>query len=1256
MRPLSSCRWLAVAAAGLLCGLCAYPASAQTNRVIDATRTMEQLQKVLEMYFDEYGTYPPVSSMAYEYESPTNQTAWFRQVFLPQHDDPWQPDFFADCDARQKVSGWSLHSKYGLVAHLYERDRGQRHWYDQDTNRDVAAKNNWHYLIDDIGPDSGADCGYGSPPGLAESAPFTNCVDTLIDPWGREYWYTCNVPYTNYVLRSSGPDGMSSTGDDLRVTGSRDKHLPQYCEQACQLALIALSNAIVKIDDSMESKGLIYPDWDLLPSTGTDVIDLAQQIEGFVPGGLEEAALAARPGWITRFDDGSTESRVAYLAINCSGMLDANYVGGSPRSNGNSPSEIDIRGLPEIRDSDLFVEHRSYDHIRYESLQELASLQSGLGLVPDHQPSSFMTHSYCPAGCLVGTNVFTNQVHIGGDVDSLMANQSAITQALVQTGIDANDAAFVFTNLLDYVDTDSIPRNLGDAYTESVPMINEIVVTGRMQMVSGMATCRTDVTVEWWYPFVKPSTNAFYIHTQIIGTITNKSSTNWVSFSGEGVFDTGYNPGVNIRRFDTVDFMTRADIVATPGDTLRVTMNIRAQVTLNASQPSVDNMVDAVPFPTNTWFSISCDNIIAPDSGYTSYSMGYDCCDPRYNWDLTNNMFWRDSATAPTPGPTLGTTNTWTIRYLDRAKQRPDLGMNTDPDMYVSDAGALTSVGELGNLLRGTPGRFENPANFFWRTIRLFNTTNPPVGQDSRLDKVFDYLTVNMNQTTRRGLVNLNTTNSDVLAALLLNTPMSFGAGVNSISTEEISNLVNAIVRTNMTLHSFFTNRSDLGRMDFRSLLPGRTDIELEALISNTAQLLGMRQNLFTIVVAGSVFAPYPGIAGQRAGPGMSLACQRAVAVVWRDPFPDENGKHRHEILFFKWLNDPTDYAFAVETADRIAFDLAEAVADDVLRQGLIRDGPADCRFYTLGEPPTFTNRAARYVWYYMEGSNLVRRTMPLAAMGGYPFGWASYSTAVVASNVTSLSFHTSDGLTHTTNLPEWVEVQIEIAGNGKATRRVPLGNNRLDLANRQASTAYWLDIAATPNGTVEGSSGWYDAGTSLVITGAPHASYMFLDWRGDVYDWHNPLRLTMDRAFHVEPNFGTLFTSNGTSKAWIQRYYGPVRDYDSLDAVDDDSDGHQNWQEYIVGTDPLDPRSLFRIVEQGSVGQSNFVKFTGTTNSGVLTDFSMRRMTNLLSSGEVLSTTVRRIDAENGTNTFWDITPPAGVPVFYRPFATNGL
>jgi len=164
-----------------------------------ATADIQNIQNALNEYMAEYGTYPPVQSTAYVYENAGLQSDVFKRA-KKGADDP--------------LSDTDLGYAYGLVAHLYKRDRGSQEIpYDADTARDVAAKDRWANYLKDISISAGAQAKVNTDYGSTQY--YTNSVMTIVDPWSREYQYRSTPPYLSYRLWSLGADGQGGTADDI---------------------------------------------------------------------------------------------------------------------------------------------------------------------------------------------------------------------------------------------------------------------------------------------------------------------------------------------------------------------------------------------------------------------------------------------------------------------------------------------------------------------------------------------------------------------------------------------------------------------------------------------------------------------------------------------------------------------------------------------------------------------------------------------------------------------------------------------------------------------------------------------------------------------------------------------------------------------------------------------------------------------------------------------------------------------------------
>ena len=320
-----------------------------------------------------------------------------------------------------------------------------------------------------------------------------------------------------------------------------------HAVRAEQLIQTAMVRSVGDINGEMV--GQVYPDWrqrnqnygeGLLPS-GDPVTDamcshsgnvepvpdiLAGEAMRSIPHALLDHAAAMSPDWI---EDGITNGRIAYVVINASGLLDANYVGGTNRVWSKHPNEIDISSLPEVISAPTFYADRRTD-VRYETIPELGKLNTGVGdpisnlvvfsfdvakdqffVDTGNQPTEVDTNR--PPRDLgrrtavlrdkFYINSITNyQAYYNPGVYTAYKNSQALygenfigeywqhmRDMLEVAGLERPDD--VSWNLINYLDPDRVPQGAEDypwRHTEggeAIPLINEIVLQ-EVDMPGGM--------------------------------------------------------------------------------------------------------------------------------------------------------------------------------------------------------------------------------------------------------------------------------------------------------------------------------------------------------------------------------------------------------------------------------------------------------------------------------------------------------------------------------------------------------------------------------------------------------------------------------------------------------------------------------------------------------------------------------------------------------------------------------------------------
>ena len=336
----------------------------------------------------------------------------------------------------------------------------------------------------------------------------------------------------------------------------------RHAVQARQLLYAGLAQAIADLNTNVGDN--CYPPWtngvitvgnrhtacnmdvmqsiDYLRNQTNDVCAarvLSAEALKYIPRSLWHAVQTVTPEALSFSVNGSPVGRYAYVAVNVSGLLDANQICTTSRWVGADAGEIQIaNGLPfDVTNAAGFAIDRTTDQ-RYESTSDLAQWNSG---VNSNTLSNFETYSYSPTPELQPDRV-TPKVYIGFDptipgtaVQQLQAQQTAISNAFYQcltnsTPIPATNTAtsaqWAYESLIDYVSTDPVPDGCDRAFaniqaelarpaSKNAPMIESVSLAMTYNWVYLSATTFSYSVsympvVSCARPFVGPSPLATY--------------------------------------------------------------------------------------------------------------------------------------------------------------------------------------------------------------------------------------------------------------------------------------------------------------------------------------------------------------------------------------------------------------------------------------------------------------------------------------------------------------------------------------------------------------------------------------------------------------------------------------------------------------------------------------------------------------------------------------------------------------------------
>lgn len=595
-----------------------------------------------------------------------------------------------------------------------------------------------------------------------------------------------------------------------------------------------------------------------------------------------------RSEWIRLRPVDGMGGHVSYLVMNVSDLLDVNYVGGAVRGGGTNVSEMVLTSFMSSAEVERLVEAREdltnstvnvYPY--FESLAEFRTLQPDL---PDDLFVEFSRYLPDPDR--------EEALYMGTTVDEIEAREADIKRAIrLELLTDPNERPrpdtlnHIFNSLLDYVDEDSEPRDLEGPNTEAVPMLNEIALVQTPPPRMSDAQFQAGLNVETWYPFTRPNPNGHRFRVEYDYTasvmVTETDATNVFSVATNVVSSSFPSSVSGGNRFRTAPTTIRLPISINVTNDPIVAASISVSnmvVLIHESNTPVDTQTNGVAFHFNMpprpfvppWIEINAEP-----------PLSYQVTDPRLNWRQSDWLGYDED--------TLGTTNTPTVDLWDA---RPRLAKAYP--VHVSDLGILYSPLELGNLMIPGPGTSGQLAP--WTTFRVFAedaldrhplpevlSTDPDIGE------------------VKRGLVNINTLYRDYLEPAFNGMPELY-VGNDSVGTNELAAVLD-LIGVERAGGGVFTNVTEFLDLDWRgdARLAEKPNAELDALAAYSMGLLGTRQQLFLVVVSATTSEEGMGV--RATAQIRTHARHTALALIWRDPTPNESGRHDCFIRYFRWLD-----------------------------------------------------------------------------------------------------------------------------------------------------------------------------------------------------------------------------------------------------------------------------------------------------------------------------------------------------------------
>ena len=604
--------------------------------------------------------------------------------------------------------------------------------------------------------------------------------------------------------------------------------------------------------------------------------------------------------------------RYAYLVLDCNGMLDANLLGNvvdDARGWGtNLLREVDAGLLAEIISVVNLVSNRDF-YGRFGALADIILMNDGSiegeGWIEGHALreeylSDLMPYSFAYDNGYwdwTGTDFITTNsdgsipLPGGGSVpaDPRVWTFSQATQAFEAAGYDAPTNTILAYMWEDYRDEDFRPSGpAGEpdpdyVSCEPIPMVNEIVVSNKLErQVAGGETNWTHsvkITVEAWYPFPGNRTDNPNTYSFEVVTFSHRSSVDELTPSatfplvGTATYDADTDPPIKLIDFPELSATATNNPFGSSGSrSFRYQLvDIEVQVKDGAGE-----VVDRVVLPSSRIrFRMTISPSVSLPAGAAD---GASVCDPRLNHDVE---MWQ------TPVPTLGEVNDNLPGFNVSAN-----GAEEGTNMYVRNSSEqVVSVGEMGFL----------PTDRAWTTVDLFSE------EGKRLLTMFR---VGGYTGETNALVNPNTYCTGVLNAVFRKVPRDEWPVAPPQRRLSDDSAISYLVQDMVSVVATGSFASRAGWVTVPALQPGGplslagfNNSQREAIIRNSVGLFNAHQNLYTVIVVAQAVKDR-GTVGQWEDADLVTAEKRAAALVWRDPFPNADGRHETFIRVFRYLTE----------------------------------------------------------------------------------------------------------------------------------------------------------------------------------------------------------------------------------------------------------------------------------------------------------------------------------------------------------------